>query len=162
MYWHWSIPIRLLPPSTLQDTWGKDNGQKIKTLEDNNWITDCDGGWGSMILLAPKPYQEDINNIDDFVWRLCVSYRGLNSVTKTFFSSFRFEQTHLSEDRLVSGGDGIHTITTGWSNETITATKLLSKTGAFLFDLLPSSPRFRAVTYNSRSNKPYERSYHSL
>ena len=37
-----------------------------------------------MILLAPKPHQEGINNIKDFVWRLCVSYRGLNSVTKPF------------------------------------------------------------------------------
>ena len=58
--------------------------KQIKTLEDNNGIIDCDGAWGSMILLAPKPHQEGINNIDDFVWRLCVSYRRLNSVTKSF------------------------------------------------------------------------------
>ena len=31
-----------------------------------------------------------------------------------------------------------------------------------MFDLLPNSPRLRAVTYNSRSNKPYDRSYHSF
>ena len=47
------------------------------------------------------------------------------------------------------------------SDEAVTATKLLSTTGECLFDLLPSSPRLLAVTYNSRSNKPYERSYHS-
>ena len=41
--------------------------KQIKTLEDNNWIVDCNGTWGSIILLAPKPRQEDINNIDDFV-----------------------------------------------------------------------------------------------
>ena len=58
--------------------------KQIKILEDTNWIIDCDGAWSSMILLAPKPHQEGINNIDDFVWRLCVSYRGLNSVTKPF------------------------------------------------------------------------------
>ena len=48
------------------------------------WITDCDGPWRSIILLAPKPRQEDIHIINNFVWRLCVSYRSLNIVTKPF------------------------------------------------------------------------------
>ena len=40
--------------------------------------------WDSIILLAPKPHQESFNNIKDFVWRLCISYRPLNGVTKSF------------------------------------------------------------------------------
>ena len=55
---------------------------QIETLEESKWITDFDGPWGSMILLAQKPHQEDVYNIDIFVWRLCVSYRSLNTVTK--------------------------------------------------------------------------------
>jgi hypothetical protein len=39
---------------------------------------------GSLVVLAPKPHQEDVLNIDDFVWRMCISYRKLNSVTLTF------------------------------------------------------------------------------
>ena len=41
-------------------------------------------GWLSMIVLAPKPHQEHITNIVDFIWRLCVSYRGLNAVTLVY------------------------------------------------------------------------------
>ena len=36
------------------------------------------------IVLALKPHQETITNIDDFIWRMCVSYRKLNSVTLPF------------------------------------------------------------------------------
>ena len=56
----------------------------IKTLLHNDWIEECGGSWGSMIVLAPKPHQEHVTNIDDFVWRMCVSYRKLNSITKPF------------------------------------------------------------------------------
>jgi cleavage and polyadenylation specificity factor subunit 1 len=34
--------------------------------------------------LAPKPHQEDVENIADFVWRFCVNYRPLNQVTKPY------------------------------------------------------------------------------
>jgi len=37
-----------------------------------------------MIVLAAKPHQEDITDITKFIWRTCVSYRKLNSVTKPF------------------------------------------------------------------------------
>ena len=56
----------------------------IQTLLDNNWIKECGGPWGSMIVLAPKPHQEHVTDIKDFVWRMCVSYRQLNSITKPF------------------------------------------------------------------------------
>ena len=37
-----------------------------------------------MVVLAQNPYQEHIQDICDFVWRMCVSYRRLNAVTKPF------------------------------------------------------------------------------
>jgi hypothetical protein len=42
-----------------------------------------DGRWLFKALLAPKPHQEHVWNIDDFVWRVCVNYIPLNSVTRT-------------------------------------------------------------------------------
>jgi hypothetical protein len=41
-----------------------------------------DGGWLFKVLLAAKPHQEHIHCIDDFVWRFCVNYIPLNSVTR--------------------------------------------------------------------------------
>jgi hypothetical protein len=40
-----------------------------------------DGRWLFKALLAPKPHQEHVQNIDDFVWRFCINYIPLNSVT---------------------------------------------------------------------------------
>jgi hypothetical protein len=57
---------------------------QVNTLLNNGWIEQCGGAWGSPLVLAPKPHQETITNIDDFVWRMCVSYRKLNSVTLPF------------------------------------------------------------------------------
>ena len=45
-------------------------------------IDDYDSPWNSNIVLAPKPHQEDCTEIDDFVWRFCISYVQLNLVTK--------------------------------------------------------------------------------
>ena len=56
----------------------------LKALLKNDWIERCEGPWGSSIVLAAKPHQEQISNIEDFVWRMCVSYRKLNSITKPF------------------------------------------------------------------------------
>ena len=58
--------------------------KNIEALLHNEWITECAGPWGSMIVLAQKPHQENINNITDFIWRMCVSYRKLNSITEPF------------------------------------------------------------------------------
>jgi hypothetical protein len=33
-------------------------------------------------LFAPKPHQEHVHNIKDFVWRFCVNYIPLNQVTR--------------------------------------------------------------------------------
>ena len=58
--------------------------EQVGQLKSNKWIRRCGGPWGSMIVLAQKPHQEHITAIKDFVWRMCVSYRKLNAVTKPF------------------------------------------------------------------------------
>ena len=55
----------------------------IATLESNGLIEDDDGRWGAMIVLAAKPGQENVP-VDQFKWRLCISYRKLNQVTKPY------------------------------------------------------------------------------
>jgi hypothetical protein len=39
------------------------------------------GHWLFKAVLAPKPHQEHVRHIQDFVWRFCVNYVPLNSVT---------------------------------------------------------------------------------
>jgi hypothetical protein len=41
-----------------------------------------DGRWLFKALLAPKPHQEHVCDIDKFNWRFCINYILLNSVTK--------------------------------------------------------------------------------
>ncbi len=41
-----------------------------------------DGRWLFKALLAAKPHQEHISNINKFVWRFCVNYIPLNQVTR--------------------------------------------------------------------------------
>ena len=45
-------------------------------------IPDFKSAWGSRITLAPKPHQEQIKTIKDFVWRFCINYILLNRVTR--------------------------------------------------------------------------------
>ena len=40
------------------------------------------GEWLSKGLLAPKPHQEGISDIENFIWRFCVNYIPLNSVIR--------------------------------------------------------------------------------
>ncbi len=55
----------------------------IKQLLSLNQIEEIhDGQWLSKALLAPKPHQERITDIDKFVWQFFVNYIALNSVTK--------------------------------------------------------------------------------
>jgi hypothetical protein len=39
--------------------------------------------WGFRITLAPKPHQEHVKDIKDYVWRFCVNYILLNKITRT-------------------------------------------------------------------------------
>ena len=55
----------------------------IQVLEDNDWIYDCVGHWCSLLLLAAKPHQKSCIIIDVFIYRLYVSYRPLNSATRS-------------------------------------------------------------------------------
>ena len=57
---------------------------QIKVLWGNDWIEHYRSGWESPIVLAPKPHQESVVDIDKFIWRMCVSYHGLNKVTNPF------------------------------------------------------------------------------
>ena len=56
----------------------------IASLEDSSLIVDCKGPLGSLLILDPKPRQENYNSIDNFICRLCVSYRPLNFFTRSF------------------------------------------------------------------------------
>ena len=55
----------------------------IESLLKNDQITiDDDSSWLSRVVLAPKPHQEEVVEISDFIWRFCISYIALNQVTK--------------------------------------------------------------------------------
>ena len=58
--------------------------EHVKTLLENDRIDRCKGPCGSIIVLALKPHQGHIKNINNFIWRICVSYRRLNSNIKLF------------------------------------------------------------------------------
>ena len=55
----------------------------VEKLEKNGIIEDDDGPWGAPIVLAAKPNQEHLH-WSQYTWRLCVSYRKLNAVTRPF------------------------------------------------------------------------------
>ncbi len=40
------------------------------------------GKWMFKALLTPKPHQEHVRNIEDFIWKFCVNYIPLNQVTR--------------------------------------------------------------------------------
>ena len=57
----------------------------VRALLDKTWIWEyITGSYGAPTVLAPKSRQEEITNIKDFVWRMCVIYRALNKVTASF------------------------------------------------------------------------------
>ena len=39
----------------------------IAALEDSDLIIDCEGDWGSLLLLAAKPHQESYTNIHELI-----------------------------------------------------------------------------------------------
>ena len=58
--------------------------KRIADLETSKLIRDCEDPWGFLLLLAAKPHQESCTDIQAFIWRFCVSYRPLNSITLGF------------------------------------------------------------------------------
>jgi hypothetical protein len=57
--------------------------QIVEGLQANGVIEDDDGPWGAMVVLAAKPDQAH-KHWAEFIWRLCVSYRKLNTITRPF------------------------------------------------------------------------------
>jgi len=53
-------------------------------LHNGHIVPTIKGGWLSKALLAPKPHQEHVHNILEFIWHFCVNYRPLNSVTEPY------------------------------------------------------------------------------
>ena len=76
--------------------------EQVAQLRSNEWIERCEGPWVSMIVLAQKSHQESIVNIEDFIWRICVSYRRLNADTKPFqflISNSKIQQRYYNSGR---------------------------------------------------------------
>mmetsp|Transcript_13167 Transcript_13167/g.31418 ORF Transcript_13167/g.31418 Transcript_13167/m.31418 type:complete len:1848 (-) Transcript_13167:281-5824(-) len=55
----------------------------VNELEKKGLIEDDQGPWGSQVVLASKPNQGHVH-WSEYVFRLCVSYRQLNSITRPF------------------------------------------------------------------------------
>ena len=58
--------------------------EQVQKILANGWVKIFKGLWGSHIVLAAKPHQEHVTNIDNFIWRMCVSYQKLKGFTKPF------------------------------------------------------------------------------
>ena len=84
--------------------------RQLRGLLDTGWISTFPelSGWCSQIVLAPKPHQEHVTNIDDFIWRLCVSYRGLNAVTLVY--GFPIPRCDEAIDNFAPGGGRLYWI----------------------------------------------------
>jgi hypothetical protein len=55
----------------------------INKLLDLGFIAkDSTSPWGFRITLAPKPHQEAVVDIDEYIWRFCTNYICLNMVTR--------------------------------------------------------------------------------
>ena len=58
--------------------------EQVQDLVNNEWIEKCGGPWGSSIFLAAIPHYGYIKNIDNIIWRMFVSYKIFNGITKPF------------------------------------------------------------------------------
>jgi hypothetical protein len=57
--------------------------QCISSLAKLGHISQIHGGkWLFKALLAPKPHQENVRHIDNFVWCFCANYIPLNQITR--------------------------------------------------------------------------------
>jgi hypothetical protein len=55
----------------------------IEQLLDMGFIVkDSISPWGFRITLAPKPHQENVTEIENYVWRFCTNYIRLNMITR--------------------------------------------------------------------------------
>jgi hypothetical protein len=54
-------------------------------LANDQICIDVDSPWLSKAVLAPKPHQEHVTNISEFIRRFCTNYIALNHVTKVWF-----------------------------------------------------------------------------
>jgi hypothetical protein len=45
-------------------------------------VKDTTSPWGFKITLAPKPHQENVTEIENYVWRFCTNYIPLNMITR--------------------------------------------------------------------------------
>ena len=57
--------------------------QLTRGLEENGLIEDARSPWGAQVVLAAKPNQTHVHWAD-YIWRLTVSYRKLNTITRPF------------------------------------------------------------------------------
>ena len=46
-------------------------------------VEEDDGRWGALVVLSAKPHRENVP-WNEYQWRLCVSYRKLNHITRPF------------------------------------------------------------------------------
>ena len=60
----------------------------VEQLQKKGLIEDDEGPWGSPIVLASKPNQGHVH-WSEYVFRLCVSYRALNAITRPFLFPVR-------------------------------------------------------------------------
>ena len=81
----------------------------IRELLSNKWVQKCGGPWGSLVVLAAEPKQEDVTDIKDFLWQMCVSYWGLNRITEPF--TFPITRCDDSINQLGEGSMAIFFIT---------------------------------------------------
>ena len=55
----------------------------INMLMSYNFITqDYERSFNSNIVLAPKPHQEEVENIENYIWIFFISYIALNTITQ--------------------------------------------------------------------------------
>jgi hypothetical protein len=53
-------------------------------LANDQICVDVDSPWLSKAVLAPKPHQEHVTDISEFIWRFCINYIALNHVIKVW------------------------------------------------------------------------------
>ena len=54
-------------------------------------------------MISEKPHQDYVTNIENSIWRMCISYWKLNDITKTFEFTIRCCDNAISS---ISSGSG--------------------------------------------------------